>query len=59
MVIIKLFACAAVAIATGAATFFSTGEPASDSAAVAPQHQLAEKFHPPLVDINRLADAFR
>jgi hypothetical protein len=55
VVIIKVAACAVVAAATGAATFFGTEEPAT----AAPQRQLAEKFHPPLIDINRLADAFR
>ncbi|HEX8604873.1 MAG TPA: hypothetical protein VF774_19670 [Pseudoduganella sp.] len=58
MVIIKVAACAVVAAATGAATLFGTEEPANASATAA-QRQLVETFHPPVIDINRLADAFR
>ncbi|MBB3219986.1 hypothetical protein [Pseudoduganella umbonata] len=54
MVILKLVCCAVVAVAAGAAALFDEEEPA-----VVSQPSQGEVFHPPAIDINHLAKAFR
>lgn len=55
MIILKLACCAVVAVAAGAAALFSDEKPA----ATVPQPSQGEVFHPPAIDINHLAKAFR